>query len=180
MWVAPAKGSGCVRLSAMIYEGKDSWYADAGGLSKIVCEQKEDKTKKSMSEDECCACDEAKYSVSFLSFTFKAFISALNNSGLLFVFHSSLFLILHGLNNQRKRRHTNRSLYSRESGRMRLIPRTIRSPFGWHISQTLWERHMTPTSHSGEKITLQRTVFVRWPNGKHNVVVLQEFNLFQS
>lgn len=64
MWVAPAKGSGCVRLSAMIYEGKDAWYADAGGLTQIVCEQKADKTRKAMSEDECCACDEAKYNVS--------------------------------------------------------------------------------------------------------------------
>ena len=66
MWVAPSKGSGCVRLSAMIYEGKDAWYADAGGLTKIVCEQKADKMKKVMSEDECCACDEAKYNVSSL------------------------------------------------------------------------------------------------------------------
>jgi spondin-1 len=65
MWVAPAKGSGCVRLSAMIYEGKDSWYESAGGLTKIVCEQKADK-KKLLSDDECCACDEAKYNVRFL------------------------------------------------------------------------------------------------------------------
>ena len=65
MWVAPSKGSGCVRLSAMIYEGKDSWYVDAGGLTKIVCEQKADKMKKSFNDDECCACEEAKYNVSF-------------------------------------------------------------------------------------------------------------------
>lgn len=64
MWVAPAKGSGCVRLSAMIYEGKDAWYADAGGLTKIVCEQKPNAKKKMLNNDECCACDEAKYSVS--------------------------------------------------------------------------------------------------------------------
>jgi hypothetical protein len=74
MWVAPAKGSGCVRLSAMIYEGKDAWYADAGGLTKIVCEQKADMAKKVMSEDECCACDEAKYNVSAHS-TFGTFVS---------------------------------------------------------------------------------------------------------
>jgi spondin-1 len=66
MWVAPAKGSGCVRLSAMIYEGKDAWYADAGGLSKIICERKADGMKKALSEDECCACDEAKYNVRIL------------------------------------------------------------------------------------------------------------------
>lgn len=64
MWVAPAKGSGCVRLSAMIYEGKDAWYSDDGGLTKIICEEKEDKVKKALGNDECCACDEAKYNVS--------------------------------------------------------------------------------------------------------------------
>lgn len=64
MWVAPAKGSGCVSLSAMILVGKDAWYADDGGLTKTVCEKKVDNMKKSMSDDECCACDEAKYNVS--------------------------------------------------------------------------------------------------------------------
>lgn len=66
MWVAPAKGSGCVRLSAMIYEGKDDWYSDAGGLTKIICEETADKVKKVLDDDECCACDEAKYSVSLI------------------------------------------------------------------------------------------------------------------
>lgn len=65
MWVAPAKGSGCVRLSAMIYEGKDAWYSDTGGLVKVICEEKSDKVKKVLSDDECCACDEAKYSFIF-------------------------------------------------------------------------------------------------------------------
>jgi hypothetical protein len=79
MWVAPARGSGCVRLSAMIYEGKDAWYSEAGGLTKIICEEKADKVKKVLTNDECCACDEAKYSVSyctlyFLQHTFVQFI----------------------------------------------------------------------------------------------------------
>jgi spondin-1 len=72
----------------MIYEGKDAWYADAGGLTKIVCEQKADKAKKVMSEDECCACDEAKYNVSarcprsdhFSSAFFAAWITFLSAS----------------------------------------------------------------------------------------------------
>jgi hypothetical protein len=69
MWVAPAKGSGCVRLSAMIYEGKNAWYSDVGGLSKIICEEMPDKNaRKALSDDECCACDEAKYNVSILRF----------------------------------------------------------------------------------------------------------------
>lgn len=71
MWVAPSKGSGCVRLSAMIYEGKDAWYSDVGGLSKIICEEIPDKNvRKILTEDECCACDEAKYNVSAFSFVF--------------------------------------------------------------------------------------------------------------
>lgn len=65
MWVAPAKGSGCVRLSAMIYEGKNSWYSEEGMLTKIICEQKPDPMKKTLNDDECCACDEAKYNVSY-------------------------------------------------------------------------------------------------------------------
>lgn len=60
MWVAPATGSGCVALTAMVYESPKSWYSDDGNLTKIICEGKsrEDLT-------ECCACDEAKYNVKF-------------------------------------------------------------------------------------------------------------------
>lgn len=63
MWVAPEKGSGCIKLSAMVMESENGWYADDGGLTKIICEQKVDSTAKKMSEHECCACDEAKYNV---------------------------------------------------------------------------------------------------------------------
>ena len=60
MWVAPQTGSGCVALSAMVYEGQRSWYSDDGELSKIICEAKPDSETVNK---ECCACDEAKYSV---------------------------------------------------------------------------------------------------------------------
>ncbi|KAI8039991.1 hypothetical protein M5D96_007416 [Drosophila gunungcola] len=33
MWVAPEAGSGCVSLSAMVYEGPKAWFADDGNLS---------------------------------------------------------------------------------------------------------------------------------------------------
>lgn len=59
MWVAPAKGSGCVALTAMVYESPKSWYSDDGNLTKIICEGKPE-----WEQTECCACDEAKYSVS--------------------------------------------------------------------------------------------------------------------
>lgn len=61
MWVAPASGSGCVALSAMVYENRDSWFADDGNLTKIICEGPPEADN---SADECCACDEAKYNVS--------------------------------------------------------------------------------------------------------------------
>ncbi|XP_037949108.1 spondin-1 [Teleopsis dalmanni] len=58
MWVAPAAGSGCVSLSAMVYEAPRSWYSDDGQLTQVVCEKKPDATTL---KKECCACDEAKY-----------------------------------------------------------------------------------------------------------------------
>lgn len=57
MWVAPASGSGCIALRAMVYEKSKSWYADDDKLTKIICEATEKPTA------ECCACDEAKYNV---------------------------------------------------------------------------------------------------------------------
>ncbi|XP_055534997.1 spondin-1 [Wyeomyia smithii] len=62
MWVAPASGSGCVSLSAMVFEGEDSWYSDDGALTKVLCEMKPDPT---VMKGECCACDEAKYNFVF-------------------------------------------------------------------------------------------------------------------
>ncbi|XP_001360711.2 spondin-1 [Drosophila pseudoobscura] len=62
MWVAPESGSGCVALSAMVYEGPRAWYADDGNLSAVMCERKPD---AATAQKECCACDEAKYSFVF-------------------------------------------------------------------------------------------------------------------
>lgn len=62
MWVAPAAGSGCVALSAMVYENTNSWFADDGKLTHIICEGAPMPEK---SVDECCACDEAKYNVNY-------------------------------------------------------------------------------------------------------------------
>lgn len=62
MWVAPASGSGCVSLSAMVFEGEESWFSDDGALTKVLCEIKPD---PSAVKGECCACDEAKYNFVF-------------------------------------------------------------------------------------------------------------------
>lgn len=59
MWVAPAAGSGCVAISAMVYVNENAWYADDGNLTYVVCEGLPERS----TSDECCACDEAKYNV---------------------------------------------------------------------------------------------------------------------
>jgi hypothetical protein len=49
---------------AMVLEDADNWYADDGALSRQLCELVEPKKgKKGEDEEECCACDEAKYQV---------------------------------------------------------------------------------------------------------------------
>lgn len=63
LWTAPRAGSGCVALSAMVYEKSQMWQADAGKLTQIICEG-DPATVVDMSR-ECCACDEAKYHVRF-------------------------------------------------------------------------------------------------------------------
>lgn len=65
MWVAPAAGSGCVAISAMVYENSNSWFADDGNLTRIICEGTPEPVK---STNECCACDEAKYNVKSICF----------------------------------------------------------------------------------------------------------------
>lgn len=63
MWVAPPTGSGCVTLTAMVYEGPGRWFADDGRLFRVMCEQKPDSLEI---QKECCACNEAKYNVSLI------------------------------------------------------------------------------------------------------------------
>lgn len=61
LWTAPQAGSGCVAISAMVYERSQTWYAEAGQLTQIVCEG--DPAAIADMSRECCACDEAKYHV---------------------------------------------------------------------------------------------------------------------
>lgn len=47
----------------MVLENNVRWYAEDGGLTKTFCETGAGEAE-TLLEDKCCACDEAKYSVS--------------------------------------------------------------------------------------------------------------------
>lgn len=66
LWTAPPAGSGCVRFRALVMENRDIWYMDDGELTKELCEdvQESDDMQPEVVFD-CCACDEAKYEVTF-------------------------------------------------------------------------------------------------------------------
>ncbi|GLV35646.1 fat-spondin [Carabus blaptoides fortunei] len=63
MWTAPPRGSGCLTFRSMVLQDSRNWFADEGQLSKTICEQTAKDTK--FDEQDCCACDEAKYNVIF-------------------------------------------------------------------------------------------------------------------
>lgn len=44
IWKAPASRSGCVAISAMVYENSKTWYSDDGKLTEIICESSIRKT----------------------------------------------------------------------------------------------------------------------------------------
>lgn len=62
MWRAPATGSGCVIFTSMILENNVRWYAEDGALTKTFCEVGP-RDAEVLDADRCCACDEAKYSL---------------------------------------------------------------------------------------------------------------------
>ncbi|XP_033216700.1 spondin-1-like isoform X3 [Belonocnema kinseyi] len=70
IWNSPVEDSGCVRIRALVIETPETWYIedDDGNdqLSVRMCpnpKAEEDDQGEILSE--CCACDEAKYEVSF-------------------------------------------------------------------------------------------------------------------
>jgi hypothetical protein len=67
LWKAPPKGSGCVVFRATVVENRDTWYMDDGQLSHLLCEDVEDNDKQPEVVNSCCACNEAKYEVTFES-----------------------------------------------------------------------------------------------------------------
>jgi hypothetical protein len=65
LWRAPPSGNGCVAIKATVFESSDSWFADDGGLTKVLCEEEENEDVQAPFYEECCACDEAKYEIAF-------------------------------------------------------------------------------------------------------------------
>ncbi|XP_017787467.1 PREDICTED: spondin-1 [Habropoda laboriosa] len=61
MWRAPPPGSGCVIFTTMVFENNVRWYAEDGGLIKTFCEM--GPAEVETLDTKCCACDEAKYSL---------------------------------------------------------------------------------------------------------------------
>lgn len=94
MWVAPAAGSGCVALSAMVFENGDSWFADDGQLTKIICEGAPEREN---ADDQCCACDEAKYNVRLSYFHCFQSSSHFNNHLMLMIFHFFFQFVFEGI-----------------------------------------------------------------------------------
>lgn len=68
LWKAPPKGSGCVVFRATVVEDRDTWYMDDEQLSRLLCEDVQDNDDKQPEVvNSCCACNEAKYEVTFES-----------------------------------------------------------------------------------------------------------------
>jgi len=65
LWVAPPVGHGCVKFRATVLEEENTWAMDDGRLSRILCEEKIDEEVENIINEECCACEEAKYEVMF-------------------------------------------------------------------------------------------------------------------
>ncbi|XP_053961979.1 spondin-1 isoform X2 [Anastrepha ludens] len=67
IWVAPATtGNGCVLIKATVTQHRDVWFMDDGFLTKRICEEEVDDVDTQPSiVDPCCACDEAKYELTF-------------------------------------------------------------------------------------------------------------------
>ncbi|XP_023308347.2 spondin-1 [Lucilia cuprina] len=69
VWTAPVDaGNGCVLIRATVLQHRDVWFMDDGGLTKRICEEVVDdmeSQRKDLDERLCCACDEARYEITF-------------------------------------------------------------------------------------------------------------------
>ncbi|KAK2588182.1 hypothetical protein KPH14_004223 [Odynerus spinipes] len=65
-WTSPSEGSGCILIRATILETPDTWYMDDSNLVLNMCQDtKAEADDQGPVLPECCACDEAKYEVTF-------------------------------------------------------------------------------------------------------------------
>ncbi|KYN37274.1 Spondin-1 [Trachymyrmex septentrionalis] len=66
VWTSPAEGSGCILLRATVLETIDTWYMDDPNLNINICQDsKVEADDQGPILPECCACDEAKFEVTF-------------------------------------------------------------------------------------------------------------------
>ncbi|XP_012255616.2 spondin-1 isoform X2 [Athalia rosae] len=65
-WMSPMEDAGCILIRATVVESRETWYMDEGGLTVTLCQfsaSEIDDPGPVLST--CCACDEAKYEVTF-------------------------------------------------------------------------------------------------------------------
>lgn len=69
-WIAPKQpDSGCVLIKAGVVQHRDVWFIDDGFLTKRICPEEIDELNShTPALQTCCACDEAKYEVEWLTF----------------------------------------------------------------------------------------------------------------
>ncbi|KAL3267421.1 hypothetical protein HHI36_011548 [Cryptolaemus montrouzieri] len=66
LWVAPTTTNSCVVFKAIVVETSELWFNEHGPLSKRLCGEVEDEgDSQPIILRRCCACDEAKYEVTF-------------------------------------------------------------------------------------------------------------------
>ncbi|XP_011346734.1 spondin-1 isoform X2 [Ooceraea biroi] len=66
VWTSPAEGSGCILLRATVLETPDTWYMDDSELVINICQDsRAEADDQGPVLQDCCACDEAKYEVTF-------------------------------------------------------------------------------------------------------------------
>ncbi|XP_058789288.1 spondin-1-like isoform X2 [Phymastichus coffea] len=64
-WTSPAEGNGCVIFRGMVMESQERWYMD-GSLEQKICQDPKALIDEPGPElPECCACEEAKYEITF-------------------------------------------------------------------------------------------------------------------
>ncbi|XP_075165996.1 spondin-1-like [Haematobia irritans] len=68
-WTAPTDTEdACVLIRATVIQHRDVWFMDDGSLTKRICKESVDdleSQKRDEESKECCACDEARYEITF-------------------------------------------------------------------------------------------------------------------
>ena len=62
LWTAPPSGSGGLLFQAAVMEAGDLW-SSAGRLKLRLCDENSEKEEVNIIQQDCCACQEAKYEI---------------------------------------------------------------------------------------------------------------------